>query len=277
MRMAYRLTSFIGIIMPVLLLFILTERFRNQLREEQALLVQSARLSSLGEMASSIAHEINNPLAIIVGKANQTSRLLGSSPAPNLEKVAENLSLIEATGHRIAKIIQGLRTFSRDAVHDPKSPASLQSMIDDALGLSQERFRTHGIELRPATIDPEVQILCRPTQIVQILVNLLANAFDAVVGSEQPWVSIDVQMEQEVIILSVTDSGPGIPDRIAEKVMEPFFTTKDVGRGTGIGLSLSKGIAEEHGGKLALDRTAKNTCFVLSLPRIQSADMRDAA
>ena len=110
---------------------------------------------------------------------------------------------------------------------------------------------------------------CRPVQISQVLLNLLSNALDAVENTENPWIAIEAEAipEKQEIEIRITDSGPGIPNAVAEKMMNPFFTTKPSGKGTGLGLSISTRIMQEHGGTLRLDRSHPYTQFILRLPR----------
>jgi signal transduction histidine kinase len=110
-------------------------------------------------------------------------------------------------------------------------------------------------------------------QIAQVLLNLLQNAFDAVVEQAgERWVRVDVAQREDWVVISVTDSGPGIPPDLRPRLMEPFFTTKPVGKGTGLGLSLSKTIAEEHGGRLEFSEDQGRTCFSLFLPLVHEAE-----
>ena len=227
-------------------------------------------------MAAGMAHEINNPLAIIVGKSAQTRRLLASEMPPDKAKIAANLDIIESTGQRIAKIIKGLRAFSRDSSRDDMKSEPVEEIVADALGLCQERFRNHGVELRH-TIENRAALNCRAAQLVQVLTNLLGNAFDAVQGTERPWVDISAATVGGEVVISVTDSGHGIPEAVVEKMMQPFFTTKPVDKGTGLGLSISLGIAKDHGGDLFYDKSAANTRFVLRLPALVSKEAGQAA
>jgi C4-dicarboxylate-specific signal transduction histidine kinase len=110
------------------------------------------------------------------------------------------------------------------------------------------------------------QVNCRPTQLSQVLLNLLSNAFDAVSALSEKWVRLTVTQEEQKLIIKVIDSGNGIPSDIAEKIMQPFFTTKVIGKGTGLGLSISRGIIESHEGALFYDPSEKNTTFVIELP-----------
>lgn len=236
-------------------------------KECEKKLLLSSKMASLGEMASGIAHEINNPLTIINGKAMKLRMQLAQETV-DPEKTREALWKIEATTERIAKIIKGLRSFSRNAEQDPMEEVQLSKIIDDTLELCRERFKNHGIELR-LDCSPDILVECRATQISQVLLNLLGNAHDAIEMLPERWVSVEVTENGNTVDISVRDSGTGIPEDIAQKIMDPFFTTKEVGKGTGLGLSISKGIAEAHKGSLFYDASSKNTHFVFELPARQ--------
>lgn len=238
-------------------------------------LLESSKMSSLGEMAGGIAHEINNPLAIIHGKASAMRRRF-TRGLIDVEKSNEDLNKIEATVERISKIIKGLRSFSRNVEQDPMEKIKLQQVIDDTLELCKERFRNHNIDLK-VNCPEDIIISCRPAQISQVIMNLLNNAHDAIEKFPQKWVSLDVKNSGSRIEISVTDSGTGISSEIVDKMMQPFFTTKEVGKGTGLGLSISKGIVEDHQGLLRYDSTSKNTRFVIELPIIEQGIDRRVA
>jgi C4-dicarboxylate-specific signal transduction histidine kinase len=140
------------------------------------------------------------------------------------------------------------------------------------LELCVERFRAHNILLAASAIDPDAVISCREAQICQVLLNLLQNAYDELVDREgDRWVKLDVTYCAGWVILSVTDSGRGISPEYRAHIMEPFFTTKPVGKGMGLGLSISRSIALEHGGTLELDEESPHTCFRMKLPRPEKA------
>ena len=215
-------------------------------------------------MASGIAHEINNPLAIIKGKAYQILKRLENGEV-NVDFLSKEVSKIEQNSLRIVKIIKGLRTFSRHGEADPFKGVSFKSILDDVLELCYERFKYQGVELKVSG-DLSTEIRCQETQLAQVVLNLINNAHDAVVDTPKPWVHVHADNDGESLRITVTDSGPGISEEIAQKIMQPFFTTKEVGMGTGLGLSISKGIVEIHGGRLFLDRNCPNTRFVIDLP-----------
>ena len=238
----------------------------QELLETQKALVQSAKMSALGELSAGIAHEINNPLAVIMALSGKVSRRL-KKENPNLPEAVVDLQKIEIMTDRIAKTIRGLRTFARDGQGDPFEEYSVNAILDDALELSAERLKNHGIELRVKKLEGDARLTCRATQLSQILVNLINNSRDAIEYLETKWVELGVEMNEAEVVFSVTDSGGGLPPGVAEKIMTPFFTTKPVGKGTGLGLSISKGIVEAHHGRFFVDSACKNTRFVIVIPR----------
>jgi C4-dicarboxylate-specific signal transduction histidine kinase len=159
-----------------------------------------------------------------------------------------------------------MRHLAREGSQDPLRPAPLGRILEGTLEICKERFKHHAVDLRVPAVDPGLLVSCREVQIGQVLLNLLQNAFDAVM--EQPgekWIRLDARIEDDSVALSVTDSGPGIPPELRTKIMEPFFTTKEVGKGTGLGLSLSQSIVEEHGSKLELTDRGGHPCFSFRL------------
>jgi PAS domain S-box-containing protein len=243
------------------------------LESERARAIASAKMVSLGEMAASIAHEINNPLSVIVGRIQQLS-LLAESKNLAKEKLLEGLEGIESMSNRIARIIRGLRAFARDGMNDPFETKSIQQIVDETIELCQARFRHHEIKLNLELSSVPILIECRPVQISQILLNLLNNSFDAVVGRPEAWVRLECRDQGESVQLRISDSGPAISPGVSAQMMQPFFTTKEIGKGTGLGLSISRGIASSHLGSLTFDPKSKNTTFILTLPKKQSRSTR---
>lgn len=237
---------------------------RETIEVQQQQMVASAKLSSLGEMAGGIAHEINNPLAIILSKIKLLEQKL-SKEEIDWSVLKSEMGKISQTTLRIARIVRGLKAFSRESSQDPKEVVRVSSVIDDALDLCGEKFKYYKIDVRLKEFE-NIEISCRPTQITQVLVNLLGNSFDAIHDLAEKWIEVRVERQDSKLKLSVIDSGRGIPPEIAQKIMHPFFTSKEVGKGTGLGLSISKGIIEDHGGRLFLDASSPNTCFVVELP-----------
>lgn len=244
-----------------------------QLETSRMQVVSSARLSALGMMAAGIAHEINNPLGIIHAYASNLLEMAraGQISLPELEKTS---AYIKETAERIGSIVKSLRHIAREGDGDPVLPASLRDLIDRVLELSRERFRMHSIQLVCTPIDPHLQVPCREVQIAQVVMNLVQNAFDAVAETpDEKWVRVNVTTQDDSVVVSVIDSGPGVPPHLRARIMEPFFTTKPVGKGTGLGLSLSRSIAASHGGDLTLGEQDGHTCFLLTLPLWKEAPL----
>jgi C4-dicarboxylate-specific signal transduction histidine kinase len=145
----------------------------------------------------------------------------------------------------------------------------VQHIAEDCFDMQEARFQRHHIQLTLKVPDDLPQMLCRETQISQIVTNLLNNAFDAIQqsNSEERWVGLTSEQRGAKIVIRVVDSGPGIEEKFRAHLMDPFFTTKKLGLGMGVGLSLSRAIAQDHGGTLALcPDDIGHTCFELVLP-----------
>jgi len=232
-------------------------------------LASSAKFAALGEMAGGIAHEINTPLAIIQGLADELVDM-AEDDAFELSEVLRINGEINRTIARISRIISGLRSFARDGRKDAPRVVSLDMLAFDTLALCGENLQARGITLEISGGARGAHVQCRPTQIVQILLNLLNNARDAVQDTDDPRIELNASVSPDGCAqLRVIDSGPGISPPLRERIMDPFFTTKPVGAGTGIGLSIAKGLAEDNGGSLVLDVHHPSTCFVLSLPQVE--------
>lgn len=230
-------------------------------KEAEMRMILTSKMASLGEMAGGIAHEINNPLAIISGKAEQIKKYISQSEIDR-QKILSSLEKIEDTSFRISKIIKGLRSFSRAGEQDPMKEYKVSELIEETLDLCRERMLSEHIKLICET-DQDMTLRVRTTQIQQVLINLLNNSIDAIKAQDERWIKISTEQKERQIIITITDSGKGISPEFKEKIMSPFFTTKEVGKGTGLGLSISKRIMEAHHGTLIYREDSPNTAFSL--------------
>ena len=236
----------------------------ESIQEAQALQTSNAKMYTLGEMAAGIAHELNNPLAVIQGHAWVTLSNL-EAPQISVDQIKESMNKIVHMTERSGKIIKGLRLFARDAAEDPMEIIELNKIIEETLELCKSRIINRGIKL---DWDSKGSFLSmgRSVQISQVLLNLLNNAADAIEDSVDPWIKISITEKQRHWQVSVTDSGHGIPSAILEKILSPFFTTKAPGKGTGLGLSISNSIIKNHHGDFWYDKNSLHTSFCFTLP-----------
>lgn len=239
----------------------------SQLNEQKIKAQYSAKMATLGEMASGIAHEINNPLAIIKGYSEELLDSLRSDEDSDKVQRLKAAERIGITTERIARIVRSLRFLARDGAKDPIVATSLKSTIDDTLDLCGENLHTKEIELFVTAIPEDLKIRCRGTEIAQVLLTLINNSRDAIENNKNRWIRIDYFIRDSFVEIAVVDSGTGIPAEIREKLFQPFFTTKQVGRGQGLSLSIARSIVDQHGGELFIDEKSLNTRFVVRLPK----------
>lgn len=239
----------------------------KMVQEKAEKLVNSAELAALGEMAGGIAHEINNPLTIIKGTNTVMKKMIERDKFEKV-KFLELITNIDLTISRIANIIKGMRNISRRGDDDKPTNCCFQEILSDVLSVASEKFNARGIELRKNYSETDLikKFATNRVQISQVLINLLNNAHDAIFNLEQKWIEISIKFQPDWIYIKITDSGSGIPIEIREKIFQPFYTTKEIGKGTGIGLAISKSMTEKAGGKFYYDEQCSNTSFVVQLP-----------
>lgn len=241
----------------------LVEKRTRELDSERFKNFQASRLASLGEMAGAIAHEINNPLTIIYGYSKNLQRSLLNLEQPEL---ADKSRKILETSERIAKIVKGLRSFSRDGSNDPLQVYSTDKFIEDLSFLCFSRAKEKNINLQ-FDYNPNDKLYINITQLGQVLINLINNSIDAIELLDEKWINVKIETVDSKTRISVTDSGCGINEEIITKIMDPFFTTKDFGKGTGLGLSVSQRIVSQHEGEFYYNGQSKHTQFVIVIPQ----------
>jgi len=227
--------------------------------EEQ--LVMTDRLASIGELASGIAHELNNPLTSVIG----FSQLLMEGNIP--DNIKEDLGTVYSEAQRAATIVKNLLTFARK--HAPvKQQSQVNSILEDVLRLRAYEQKVNNIEVdkRLATDLPEIMV--DYFQMQQVFLNIIVNAEFAMLETHgKGKLAITTERANGVIKVTFTDDGPGISKENMKRIFSPFFTTKEVGKGTGLGLSICHGIVSEHGGRIyAESEFGRGAAFVVELP-----------
>lgn len=212
----------------------------------QSELVQASKLAALGQMSAGLSHELNQPLAAIRSYADNARVFLTRG---RTETAVANLSAIVELTERMARIIRHLRTYARK---EPTTlvPTSVAKSIDEAIGLLQRRLDESGVVVDVDGADPGVKVIGGEVRLQQVFVNLIGNAIDAMQGRDAKRVAIAVRSDAGSVVITVTDSGPGISPENVGSVFDPFFTTKDVGAGLGLGLSITYGIVKQFGGSI---------------------------
>ncbi|VVN37512.1 PAS domain-containing sensor histidine kinase [Pseudomonas fluorescens] len=245
-------------------------RDNTEVRRSQQQLTQSAKMATLGEMATGLAHEINQPLNVMrMAIVNVLKRL--SNGDVQIDYLTDKLNRIDAQVQRAAKVVDHMRVFGRRSEIEQQlfNPASA---IEGTLSLLAEGMRGKGVDLRISETGFEVQVRGYVDQLEQVLINLMVNARDALLSKREkdstfkPWIAIYVERDEQSVRLWVEDNGGGIDPRLLERIFEPFFTTKPIGIGTGLGLSVSYGIIDNMGGQLSVRNSVEGARFCIELP-----------
>ena len=241
---------------------------KNQ--QQDAATAQSAKMATLGEMATGLAHEISQPLNVMrLAIVNVLKRL--DNGEVQVDYLIDKLNRIDAQVQRAARVVDHMRVFGRrsEAEQHPFNPVDA---IGGTLSLLAEELRGKGVELRVSETGFQVQVRGNVDQLEQVLINLMVNARDALLskcetdGDFKPWISLHTERDEHSVRLWVEDNGGGIDPQLLERIFEPFFTTKPVGVGTGLGLSVSIGIIENMGGTLRASNSAEGARFCIELP-----------
>jgi signal transduction histidine kinase len=240
-------------------------KYRDQVYSLTKGLIQNSKMIALGEMSAGISHEINNPLAIITNSAAQIELSIHDVDRSK-QTVISALEKISKAVQRIVKIVQGLHDFSQGDSTEEFQKVDLRRIVCEAINLSNDKFSSGGVKIIQEITQAPATSHGQTGQLVQVMLNLIGNAYDACIGVKEAQVTIRLTTIKNQILISVSDNGPGVAPEIESQIMQPFFTTKPIGKGTGLGLSTSLGIAKYHKGELYLDRTVSDSCFTLKLP-----------
>jgi two-component system NtrC family sensor kinase len=249
-------------------LVVLVEDVTEQ-RAMESQLIQNEKMASIGQLVSGVAHELNNPLTSIRGLAEL---LLERGPGPDFPK--EHLRVIYDQAERAGRIVRNLLTFARKGTPD-KVAVDLNDVVSRTALLIAYELRLRGIELESRLSDEPVPVLGDRYELQQVLLNLVTNAVQAVSDLEQGLpriIVVETERAGDQVTLRVRDSGPGVPQQFIPYLFTPFFTTKGAGQGTGLGLSLSYGLVEAHGGRLTYAPGPEGGAeFTVNLPFLRDA------
>jgi two-component system C4-dicarboxylate transport sensor histidine kinase DctB len=242
-----------------------------RLRTTQNELVQAGKLAALGQMSAALAHEINQPLAAIrtfMASAKVFAR------RGDLTQVVSNLDLITDLAERMARITGHLKTFARKSEPGHPEPVRVDRAIDGTLFLLESQIKAAGVVV-DKTVEPGLWVLGHAVQLEQVILNLVRNALDAVGDQEHGRITITAQASESRaseshVLIKVADNGPGIPANQIDQIFDPFFTTKALGKGLGLGLSISYGIVQDFGGQIhARNLPGGGAELTVELPRHQ--------
>jgi PAS domain S-box-containing protein len=249
---------------------IVTARDMSERQRLETAVRRSEKMSAVGQLAAGVAHEINNPLGVILGYSQALVRRL--APGDALETP---LRSIEKEAVRCKNLVQDLLTFSRVSRFE-KEPVELNKAVGAALTLVSAQARIGRVAVEQRLADGLPRILGNANQIQQVVINLATNAMDAI--GQEGKIEIRTELERDGalswVCLKVIDSGAGIPPEIAQRIFEPFFTTKPVGKGTGLGLSLIHEIMKKHSGTIDVASVPGRTEFCARFPVRESGDGR---
>jgi signal transduction histidine kinase len=242
----------------------LNERLKEEIGKQKNLLIESAKFQSLGQMASNLAHDVNNPLFTIQGKLHQIRNLF-SHDELDLDKCDHIIEEVESTIMRLSKIVKGISTFARQGHQDQMVSVSADELIRGIVLLGSDRIVQLGIAF-DLKVAPDIRVICYPSYISQVLINLLNNAIDAIEHADVKLIQVEAFKNDKWVEIHIRDSGAGVAVDIETKIFDSFFTTKKYGKGTGLGLSISKGLVETHEGLLKYSRKDNMTDFTVYLP-----------
>ena len=244
-------------------------RAESELQSTQAELVQASKLAALGQMSAGLSHELNQPLAAIRSYADNAATFLDRT---ELAPARSNLLGIGELTERMARIIKNLRTYARNE-QVPARPVPLPDTINEALSLLEGRLTKDAVTVSIDLPDHLPPVMGGEVRFQQVFINLFTNAIDAMADSPRKHINVRVVTDTGGVQVSVEDSGPGVPSEVLENVFDPFYSTKTVGEGMGLGLSITYGIVRQFGGTITVSNASTGgAVFTLTLPLAAISD-----
>jgi len=254
-------------------LLVTTSDITERLEAEQ-LLIQASKMTTLGEMASGVAHELNQPLSVIKTASSFIIRKTNQNEKIEDQIMSTMVNKIDSSVDRASKIINHMRLFARKSDME-REKVNINEILENAFEIFSQQLKIRDIEVVWDTEENLPEIKADSSRLEQVFINLLINARDAIEDLYPPGqdtkgdkkITLRTRSAGGTVIVEVCDTGIGIPEAILDKIFEPFFTTKEVGKGTGLGLSISYGIIKECGGSITAEsEPGKGTCFIMQFP-----------
>jgi two-component system NtrC family sensor kinase len=242
------------------------EEKTRELKRAHENALHTEKMASIGKMAAVLAHEINNPLSGILTYAKLLHKWIDRDAVGHRQEICDSLDLIASESRRCGDLVKNLLTFSRTTPMNLQ-PANLNQVINRSLRLVQHQLDLAGIHVQPQ-LDPKLpQVQCDAAQIEQVVLALVMNALDAMPQGGNLWLTTSFTREPNQACIMVRDDGSGIPAEILPRIFEPFLTTKETGRGVGLGLAISHSILERHRGTIEVQsEQGRGTTFTVTLP-----------
>jgi two-component system NtrC family sensor kinase len=232
-------------------------------------LLHESKMAALGKLAAGVAHEINNPLAVIGEEAGWMKDLLQEEDvahSPHLQEFQESIKKIEYHANRVKKVTHRLLGFAR-RMEPTMEKVMINAVLEECVGFLENEARYRNITMAKQLADDLPAIASDPSQLQQVFLNILNNAIDAIGKDGTITLKTFHEPEGEKVVVQIADTGPGLPKDLLPKIFDPFFTTKEVGKGTGLGLSISHSIIDKLGGSMSVDsEPGHGTTFTIALP-----------
>jgi two-component system NtrC family sensor kinase len=275
-RMVLAAVFLLGALAIIAMAFLLSRRVISRIAQvdtEKEMMnervIEAGKLASLGELAAGIAHEINNPVAIMVEESGWIGDLLEEKEfgdTDNIREIRRALAQIRTQGGRCKEITHKLLSFARKT--DPtETEVDPNALAEEVVGLSEQRAKFAQVKVEAALADGLPRIRASASEMQQVLLNLLNNAMDAMDKKQGGKITISTRFADGMVVFDVADTGMGIPEANLQRIFDPFFTTKPVGKGTGLGLSICYGIIRKMGGKITVNSAVgQGTCFHIHVP-----------
>lgn len=234
--------------------------------EQRSQLFEQSRMSALGAVACSVAHEINTPLMAMNIYLDELDASLSEQSGTRADSQA--VDKLGQLSRRIATIVRGFKRMSHSDSDDSLTEVTLEDLLRPALDICAGLLKPLGVAMTVTLHDPQYRVRCHVVALSQVVLNLLTNSVDAVaeLATSERWIRVETETDEQRLYITVTDAGSIASEQVRGRLFEAFFTTKPLGKGSGLGLNISRRAVEFHGGRLYLDSASRNTKFVIDLP-----------